>query len=32
MVLQLGILLGSPLLDRPVPVSQHLWADFDDAS
>lgn len=31
-VLQLGVLLGSPLLNGPVPVGQHLRADFDDAS
>lgn len=32
MVLQLDMLLGCPLLYCPVPVGQHLWADFEDAS
>lgn len=31
-LLVLGILLSSPLLDCPVPVGQHLWADLDDTS
>lgn len=28
----LGPLLGPPLLDCPVPVGQHFWTNFDDAS
>lgn len=31
-VLQLGVLPGTPPLDGPLPEGQHLGADFDDAT